>query len=194
MKAWTRMLALTFVATAATLWLSGCGPSETPKTGKSDQKTKADHKDHKDKDADHKDHKEGGHKDHKEAGHKDHKDGDHHDKKLSEKDVKLPASFKAGVTRLEELHKKIDHQIEHGELDSVHRTAEEMSLVAGKMKELARKEVAEDQQTEAGRLCNEIIGYFKPIDDAADAGKKAETEAIHQKMAGTIAKLKALAK
>jgi hypothetical protein len=189
MKAWTRMLALTFVATAATLWLTGCGPSDktqTPKTdktaaGKSPQKTDADHKDHKDGD-------------HKDGDHKDHKDGDHHDKKLTEKDVKLPASFKAGVTRLEELHTKIEHQIEHGELENVHGTAEEMSLVAGKMKELARKDVAEDQQTEAGRLCNEIIGYFHPIDDAADAGKKAETEAIHKKMAETIAKLKALAK
>ncbi len=106
----------------------------------------------------------------------------------------MPDSFKAGVARLEELHKTIDHHIEHGELPKVHRVAEEMKLVANKMKELAQMDVAEDQRVEAGRLCNEIAGYFTPIDEAADAGKKGETEAIHKKMGAAIAKLKALAK
>ena len=49
-------------------------------------------------------------------------------------------------------------------------------------------------QTEAGRLCNEVAGYYKPIDEAADAGKKAETEAIYKKMVTAVEKLKALAK
>ena len=49
-------------------------------------------------------------------------------------------------------------------------------------------------RVEAGRLCNEIAGFFKPIDEAADAGKKAETEAIHKKMGEAIGKLKGLVK
>jgi len=201
MRPWNRWFALTLVAAASVWWLSGCsgkkGSSSAapPKDGK-------DHKDHKDgKDhsaAGHKDGHKEGHADHKEAGHghaKDaHKDGHHHDKALTEKDVKMPDSFKAGVARLEELHKHINHQIEHGELPKVHRTAEEMALVAKKMKELARKDIAEDHLVEAGQLLNEVAGYFKPIDEAADAGKKAETEAIHKKMGETIAKVKALAK
>ena len=71
---------------------------------------------------------------------------------------------------------------------------EEMALVAKKMKGLASKELPEDKQTDAGRLCNEVAGYYKPIDEAADAGKKPETEAIEKKMADAIGKLKALQK
>ena len=175
MNACTRGLLLGFLALLSVAWLSGCGsPASTPKTG-TDKHSKDDHKDPKD------------------TGHKDHKPGDH-DKPLTDKDVKMPDSFNAGVARLEELHKKIDHQIEHNELKDVHRTAEEMALVANKMKELAQKAVAEDKLAEAGRLCNEIAGYFKPIDEAADAGKKADTEAIHKKMGEAITKLKGLMK
>lgn len=190
MKSWTRCLGLALVATAALAWLSGCSGTSTT-TG---TKTGAKETGHKDghKEAGHKDsgHKDG---DHKKEGH-GHKDGGHHDKPLTAKDVKMPASFKAGVARQAELHKQIDHQIEHGELAKVHRVAEEMALVANKMKELAQTEVTEDKRVEAGRLCNEIAGYFKPIDEAADAGKKAETVALHKKMGETIRKLQELAK
>lgn len=189
MKSSIRWLALALLATASVWWLSGCsGKTDTPKESKTEKGKDGDHKDHKDGDHKDKDHKDGEHKD------KGQKDGDHHDKPLTEKDVKMPESFKAGVARQEELHKKIAHQIEHGELAKVHRVAEEMALVAKKMKELAQKDVAEDKRVEAGRLCNEVAGYFKPIDEAADAGKKAETEAIHKKMGETIKKLAALAK
>ena len=132
--------------------------------------------------------------DHSATAH-DHADGHaHDDHALTEKDVKLPDTFNAGLARLTELHGKIDHLIEHGELSEVHRVAEELSLVAKKIKQLARQELPEDKQTEAGRLCNELAGYFSPIDAAADAGNKAETQAIHEKMRAAIDKLKSLAK
>ena len=191
MKSSIQWLALAVLAGVSVWWLSGCsGGTEKAKEGDS---KKADRKEGDTKKADH---KEGEHKNHKEGEHKKdgHKEGEHHDKPLTEKDVKMPDSFKAGVARLEELHKKIDHQIEHGELAKVHRVAEEMALVAKKMKELAQKDVPEDKQVEAGRLCNEVAGYFKPIDEAADAGKKGETEAIHKKLGAAIGKLKVLAK
>lgn len=178
-------ITLGLLAMSSVLWLSGCSDNKgTPPAGggpggSPPAQTKEDaHKDHADGD-----HKEGAHK---------HAEGGHDDKPLTEKDAKMPASFKAGVARLEELHETIEHQIEHGELAKVHRTAEEMALVAKKMKELARHDLPEDRQTEAGRLCNEVAGYFGPIDEAADAGKKPETQAIHKKMAEAIAKLKAL--
>lgn len=176
MNPWTRFLALALLTTASLSWLGGC--TGTQPDAKKDQ-------------TEHNGHKEGDHKDHKDEAHKD---GHDHDKPLTEKDVQMPDSFKAGVTRLEELHKTIEYQIEHGELAKVHRVAEEMALVARKMKELAQKDVPQDKQVEAGRLCNEVIGYFRPIDEAADAGKKAETQAIHEKMGKTIGNLKALAK
>jgi hypothetical protein len=175
MNAATRWLALALLATASLWWLTGCPGTPSPTGDKPDKQASGDHKD-----SDHK--------------HGDHKDGQDHDKPLTEKDVKMPESFKAGVARLEELHKQIAHLIEHGELAKVHRVAEEMALVARKMKELAPGGVAEDKLTEAGRLCNEVAGYFPPIDAAGDAGNKAETETIHKKMGATIGKLKALAR
>lgn len=136
-------------------------------------------------DADHQEHAADAH-------HDEHHDADHHGAALKPEDVKMPESFAAGVARLTELHQKINQLIEHNELADVHRAAEEMAIVARKMKELASKDIAEDSRTEAGRLCNEIAGYFNPIDEAADAGKKDETVTIHHQMAETISKLEAL--
>jgi len=108
--------------------------------------------------------------------------------------AELPTSFAAGVAQLNDLQEKIAHLIEHNELADVHRVAEEMAIVARKMKELAARDVSDDNRAEAGRLCNEIAGYFHPIDEAADAGKKDETMAIHMKMVETVGKLDALSK
>ncbi len=133
----------------------------------------------------------------------EHAEMEHHDEDhehehgaeaLTEQDVTLPTSFAAGVAQLTELHEKIEHLIEHNELADVHRVAEEMAIVARKMKELAAHDIAEDKRAEAGRLCNEVAGYFHPIDEAADAGKKDETMAIHMQMVDTIGKLEALSK
>jgi hypothetical protein len=147
------------------------------------------------KKADEKQHDEHAKDEHAKGEHHDeHHDEGHGDKALTEQDVKLPDSFAKGVARLTELHKKIDHLIEHNELADVHRVAEEMALVARKMKELAAKDLAEDKRTDAGRLCNEVAGFYKPIDEAADAGKKDETIAIHKQMATAIGKLEALTK
>ena len=159
--------------------VSGCsGKPAAPGAPESSTKDKTDH------------HADG----HVPADH-DHADAhSHEDHSLTDKDVKMPATFNEGLTRLSEPHGKIDHLIEHGELGDVHRVAEEIALVAKQMKELARKDLPEDKQTEAGRLCNELAGYFKPIDAAGDAGNKAETQAIHEKMGTAIEKLKSLAK
>ena len=170
MMNWMRGSGLALLA-ATLIWvLSGCsGKTDTAPSSKADQ------------------HKEGSHK---ESGPKE---GGHDEKPLTEKDVKMPASFQAGVTRLEELHKKIGEEIDEGQLMRVHRLAEEMSLVAKKMKELAQKDLPADKRVEAGRLCNEVAGTYQPIDEAADSGKKVETVALHKKMGEAIAKLKGLA-
>ena len=175
MMNWMRGSGLALLATALIWGLTGCsGKTDTAPSSKPGQ------------------HKEG---DHKEGGHKEggHKEGGHDDKPLTENDVKMPASFQAGVTRLEELHKKIGEEIDEGQLKHVHRLAEEMSLVAKKMKELAQNDLPADKRVEAGRLCNEVAGTYQPIDEAADAGKKPETVALHKKMGDAISKLKGLA-
>ncbi|GEM_PF-6943907 len=204
MNACVRCLMFALLAVAALAWTSGCS-DKTKETKapavKGDKLVEArkegDHKDHKQdgdnkKDGDHKDHKkDADHKDHKKDGHKDDHD---HDKPLTEKDVKMPDSFKAGVARLDELHKKIHHLIEDNQLGKVHRVAEEMALVANGTKRLAAKDLPEDKQTEAGRFCNEVASSYRTIDEAADAGKKAETEAIHKKMGAAVENLKKLTK
>ena len=96
------------------------------------------------------------------------------------------------MARLRELHQEINRLVEHNELANVHRTAEEMAILARKMKTLASRDIPEDMRAEAGRLFNEIAGYFSPIDEAADAGKKDETITIHKQMAATIGKLEDL--
>ena len=130
--------------------------------------------------------------DHHDAGHEEHHD--HDGQALTEESVKMPESFAAGVARLKELHEGINHLIEQNKLADVHHSAEEMAILARKMKPLAARDVLEDKRAEAGRLCNDIAGYFSPIDEAADAGKKDETIAIHKQMADTIGKLDALSK
>ena len=159
--------------------VSGCsGKPAAPVAPESSTKDKTDHHADGHVPADH---------DHADAhGHEDHA--------LADKDVKMPATFNEGLTRLTELHGKIEHLIEHNELGDVHKVAEEIALVAKQMKELARKDLPEDKQAEAGRLCNELAGYFKPIDEAGDAGNKAETQAIHKKMGTAIENLKKLSK
>ena len=72
--------------------------------------------------------------------------------------------------------------------------AEEMAILARKMKPLTLRDIAEDRRAEAGRLCNDIAAYFTPIDEGGEAGKKAETMGIHKQMAETIGKLEALSK
>lgn len=179
MNARTRWLPLALLLATSLWWLGGCSDKkDAAPASKADNRQETESKPHGHKGAGH-DHAVNGHDKHEETP-------------LAEEDVAMPDSFKGGVARLEELHEKIEHQIEHGELAGVHRVAEEMALVAKKMKALAREEVAEDRQAEAGRLCNEVAGYFKPIDEVADAGKKEETEAIHKKMGEAIEKLKGL--
>jgi hypothetical protein len=170
MNVWIRGIALAMLATATVLWVSGCGggtPSGKGPSGKDDHKGGGHGKDSAKKD------------DHKEHG---------------SKDLKPATTFKEGVAQLEELHKKLHHQIEDNDLKHVPDTAKDIQKVANKTKELAQKDVAEDKLADAGRLCNEVAGYYEPMDKAADDGKKAETEAIHKKMGEAIAKLKGLSK
>lgn len=138
---------------------------------------------------------------HADAAHHDsaHHDGEHsggeHEhggQALTEKDVELPTSVDAGVDRLEELHAQIGQQIERKQLDRVHRTAEEMALVAKRLKKLAPNVIDDDKLTEFGRLCNDVAGYYEPIDEAADAGKAAETAEIHGQMGQAIQQMKKL--
>lgn len=121
------------------------------------------------------------------------KTDDHdHEAALTEKDVKMPETFKAGVARQEELYQELGKLVEKDDMDKAHRQAEEMALVAQRMKKLAQDSVAEDKLASAGRLCNELSDAFRKLDDAIHAKKKQEVKDLYQKMGKTIAQLKEL--
>lgn len=187
MKFLHRSLSTALTALALTIWIAGC-TDNSPKPAQ--PAPPAEHDDHGDHD-----HAPGDeHEEH--AAHEQHAQGGeehgHAGEALTEHDVEMPTSVAAGVERLEALHAEIARQIEEKELDHVHRTAEEMALVAKGVKKLAANEVPEDKLTEAGRLCNEIAGYYPAIDEAADAGKAVETTRIHDNMGKAIERLKEL--
>ena len=172
------LLVGSFASIAALAWAAGCSKqSAAPQATSGKSSSTNDHQADEHQAADH------------HEGDSEHAHGGH---AMSEADVSLPATFSGGVTQLAELHKKIGELIEHGELAEVHHAAEEMAIIARKMKELAQRDVDEGSRTEAGRLCNEVAGYFEPIDQAADAGNKTETVSIHKQMAATLARLQEL--
>lgn len=190
MKFLDHSLSTALTALALTVWIAGC-TDNSPKPAQ--PAPPAEHDDHEGGHAPGEEHSDehDGHDAHEQPGHGGEEHA-HGGEALTERDIEMPTSVAAGVERLEALHAAIAKQIDEKELDHVHRTAEEMALVAKGVKKLAANDVPEDKLTEVGRLCNEIAGYYPPIDEAADSGKAAETTQIHEKMGKAIERLKEL--
>lgn len=98
----------------------------------------------------------------------------------------MPGTYKDAVARIEQHLKEIDELIEHGDLDKVHGVAERISHIGEKLPALAPS----DDRADVERTCKEIIALFKEIDHAADAGKKAETEAAVKKYRARVEELR----
>lgn len=102
----------------------------------------------------------------------------------------MPGTYPAAVAKAEGYLKEIRSLIDKGDLDKVHGVAEKISQICERLPGIAAK----DHRAEIEKICKETIALFKEIDDAADAGKKAETEAAYKKYAEKIAALKKHAK
>ncbi len=102
----------------------------------------------------------------------------------------MPTTYAEGMTKLDEHLKSIRGLIDAGDLDRVHAAAERISQVCEKLPSLASKAT----QAEVDAISKAIVALFKEIDEAADAGKKAETEAVYRKYAEKIEALKKLAR
>ena len=98
----------------------------------------------------------------------------------------IPSNYKDAVAKIEDHLKTIDDLIKASDLDKVHGVAEKISRICEKLSKLAPK----DDQAEVERVCKEIIALFKEIDEAADAGKKAETVKATEKYKARVAELK----
>ncbi len=102
----------------------------------------------------------------------------------------VPKDFSGALAKIEEHLKAIDGLIAANDLDKVHSSAEKISHVAEGLPALAPK----DDKAEVEKVAKEIVALFKEIDDAADAGKKAETVTVVGKYRSKVAELKKHAK
>jgi hypothetical protein len=98
----------------------------------------------------------------------------------------VPTNYKDAIAKIEEHLKAIDGLIAANDLDKVHASAEKISHVCEGLPALAPK----DDVAEVTKVSKEIIALFKEIDDAADAGKKAETIKVVEKYRAKLAVLK----
>ena len=221
MKLKTQIVYTLALTAAVAIWSSGCGgeakKSGPPKTGPaagSVQKEPGTHEEHaggKHEEAGHAagEHKEAGHHEgeHKEAAHKEggHAEKHEHAKVQAEghghsaEDVKAMvdklASYADAMHEIEEHREHIEHLIEGGKLADVHPPAEVISMIAKRLPELAKKSgIPHEHWKDINTQSRDLANMFDEIDEAADAGKKPETEAAFAKMVKLIDGLKAHAK
>ncbi|MCI0341825.1 MAG: hypothetical protein L0216_11860 [Planctomycetales bacterium] len=112
---------------------------------------------------------------------------------LTEKDVKMPATFAEGVHHVEDLAAKIEAHAAGGTLGKVHRAAEEAKLVADRMADLAQKDVPAEKRAGAVAACRAVAAMFPDLDKAGDSGQKDETMKLAAKMKEHVASMRAAA-
>ena len=129
------------------------------------------------------------------AGH-EHADGHSHGGNTEEMKARVSGleSYDAAMQHIEQLRGKISDLIQKNELGKVHPPAEEISLTARRLPELASKsDIPKDKWKEITTLSRDLANLFSEIDQAADAGKKKETEAAFAKMQELIDGLQSVA-
>ena len=173
----TRFTGISFVAAMSLGLVMGCS-SEAPKPV-----TKpGSHAEHAPAD---------GHK----AEHADgHKEGHGASAEEMQAEVAKLASFAEAIHELGEHREEIEHLMKDDKLDKVHPPAQHISLIAKRLFELARKsKVSEEHWKDINTQSRELANLFDEVDEAADAGKKPETEAAVAKMFKLIDSLTAFA-
>lgn len=105
-------------------------------------------------------------------------------------DIAVPATYAEAVAKCEELSGRIEGLIAEGKLAQVHPVAADIKKIAEQLPALAKADLPADALREVNLKATELAGMFEEIDAVADAGKKEETVAVHQKMKGLIATLK----
>ena len=184
---------LAFTAALA-VWLSGCGGSKPESKKATPAGTAPSAAGHSDEHAEGK-HADGKHGDGKHAGgeHGHHGAGHGSAADMTAAVAKLD-SFADAIHELGELREKIEHLIQDDKLSDVHPPAQHVSLIGKRLFELARKSgVAEEHWKDINTQSRDLANLFDEVDEAADAGKKPETEAAVAKMFKLIDSLKAFA-
>lgn len=105
--------------------------------------------------------------------------------------VAIPARFADAVGKCEELSGRIGGLIASGKLSEVHGAAEGVRKIAEKLPELAQKDLPPAMLKDVNVKAKDLAGLFDPLDKAAHAGKKEETEKLHAQMKALVSELKA---
>lgn len=216
MKSQTGILVTLALTVAVVTWLSGCGggtsaPNPKPPTpsGSGLQTEQGAHEEHAAGKHDEAGHMEGEHKEaahaegehhgaaHKEGAHAEkhaHAEGHGHSEAEMKARVEKLASYAEAMHEIDELREQIEHRIESGKLAEVHPPTELISRIAKRLPELASKSgIARENWKDINTQSRDLANLFDEIDEAADAGKKPETEAAFAKMVKLIDSLKAFA-
>jgi hypothetical protein len=141
----------------------------------------------------HGEHEEHGEAKHAKKGHEEH--GEHGHGKAVE--FHAPESYSGGLKQVAHRMGAIAELIEHGKLDEVHAQADVIRKIAQKLPGLAAKKgsgVERDDLVEITRAAKALADTFGAIDEAADAGKMAETKEVYANMKGLAASLRKHAK
>lgn len=118
----------------------------------------------------------------------DHDDG--HGNHGGSASVDVPQHYGAAVAKCEELSRKIDTLISKGDLSDVHEAAAGIKKIAERLSALAQQDLPPEKLRDVNVNARKLAGMFGKIDEAADAGRKNDTIAVHKEMRVLIAKLK----
>ena len=189
MKSNNQIVGTLAITAALAVWLPGCGGSKPVSKKSAPAGTAPSAAGHSDE------HAEGKHAEGKHAGgeHGHHGAGHGSAADMTAAAAKLD-SFAEAIHKLGELREEIEHLMKDGKLSDVHPPAQSVSLIGKRLFELARKSgVAEEHWKEINTQSRDLANLFDEVDEAADAGKKPETEAALAKMFKLIDSLTAFA-
>ncbi|MBL4845869.1 MAG: hypothetical protein JKY65_10105 [Planctomycetes bacterium] len=124
--------------------------------------------------------------------HKSGADHDHGAEGHGGGDVAVPEDYVSAVAKCKELSGKIESLIAEDKLTSVHPVAADIKKIAEALAGLAKKDLPKESLRDVNLKATELAGTFSEIDAAADASKKPETVAVHNKINELIAALEKL--
>jgi len=119
---------------------------------------------------------------------------DHDHKHGSGPEVTVADDYGKAIEQIEEFSAQIEKDIAAGMLDKVHHPADQIRKIAEKLPGLAKGKVDAGDLKSINKHAKELVDMFDEIDKVADAGKKAETVKLHEKMKELIKELAGHAK
>lgn len=121
------------------------------------------------------------------------------DPKFHNKDgsMKMPENYADAVAGIEHHTETIQKAIKDGKLDTLHKHGEEVKMLALMLAKLASKpdsKVAEGDIKEINLTAKKLAATYEPLDEAGDAGKKAESQKVCDEIVALTAVLKKFVK